>query len=193
MRNDGIRPAFACLKIVILETVNILASSSAVNARPIRSIRSGSDIGSAVLFWGLHDCIYLLSGFTCGNRRILLLDLWFESNSHVPRTSPSAPSFAMSKCIVPSHLINPLQLLQTLCLLLISCMPCTVSRSIVAMICESRQCRSGWAFAHVCKEGLETGPPLTNPNSTSAIVWPTVAVWIEATLPHRLPSGTSDC
>ena len=64
MRNDGIRPAFACLKIVILETVNMLASSSAVKARPIRSIRSGSDKGSAVLFWGLHDCIYLLSGFT---------------------------------------------------------------------------------------------------------------------------------
>ena len=64
MRNDGILPAFACLKIVILETVNMLASSSAVKARPIRSIRSGSDIGSAVLSWGLHDCIYLLSGFT---------------------------------------------------------------------------------------------------------------------------------
>ena len=63
MRNDGILPAFACLKIVILETVNMLARSSAVRARPIRSIRSGSDIGSA-LFWGLHDCIYLLSGFT---------------------------------------------------------------------------------------------------------------------------------
>ena len=62
IRNDGILPAFACLKIVILETVNMLASSSAVNARPIRSIRSGSDIGSA-LFWGLHDCIYLLGGF----------------------------------------------------------------------------------------------------------------------------------
>jgi hypothetical protein len=39
MRNDGILPAFACLKIVILETVNMLASSSAVKARPIRSIR----------------------------------------------------------------------------------------------------------------------------------------------------------
>jgi hypothetical protein len=64
MRNDGILPAFACLKIVILETVNMLASSSAVKARPIRSMRSGSDKGSAVLFWGLHDCIYLLSGFT---------------------------------------------------------------------------------------------------------------------------------
>src|SRR5712692_1619772 len=64
MRNDGILPAFAFLKIVILETVNMLASSSAVKARPIRSIRSGSDIGSAELFWGLHDCIYLLSGFT---------------------------------------------------------------------------------------------------------------------------------
>jgi hypothetical protein len=32
MRNDGILPAFACLKIVILETVNMLASSSAVKA-----------------------------------------------------------------------------------------------------------------------------------------------------------------
>jgi hypothetical protein len=50
MRNDGIRPDFACLKIVILETVNMLASSSAVKARPIRSIRSGSDIGSAAPF-----------------------------------------------------------------------------------------------------------------------------------------------
>ena len=74
MRNDGIRPAFACLKIVILETVNMLASSSAVKARPIRSIRSGSVIGSAEVPWGLHDCIYLLSGFTCGNCRILLGD-----------------------------------------------------------------------------------------------------------------------
>ena len=74
IRNDGIRPAFACLKIVILETVNILASSSPVNARPILSIRSGSDIGSVGLFWGLHDCIYLLCGLTCGNCRILLPD-----------------------------------------------------------------------------------------------------------------------
>jgi hypothetical protein len=41
MRTDGIRPAFACLKIVILETVNMPASSSAVKARPIRSILSG--------------------------------------------------------------------------------------------------------------------------------------------------------
>ena len=64
MRNDGIRPAFACLKIVILETVNMLASSFAVKARPIRSILSGNDIGSAELFWGLHECIYLLCGFT---------------------------------------------------------------------------------------------------------------------------------
>jgi hypothetical protein len=64
MRKDGIRPAFACLKIVILETVNMLASSSAVKARSIRSILSGSDIGSAELFWGLHDRIYLLCGFT---------------------------------------------------------------------------------------------------------------------------------
>lgn len=54
------RPAFACLKIVILETVNISASSFAVNARSIRSIRSASDNGS-VLFLELHDSIYLLS------------------------------------------------------------------------------------------------------------------------------------
>jgi hypothetical protein len=84
IRNDGILPAFACLKIVILETVNMPASSSAVRARPIRSILSGNDIGSAELFWGLHDCIYLLCGFTCGNCRTLLLDLWFESNIHMP-------------------------------------------------------------------------------------------------------------
>src|ERR1700730_18573937 len=72
MRNDGILPAFACLKIVILETVKMLASSSAVKARPIRSLLSGSDIVSPELFWGLHECIYLLCGFTCGNCRILL-------------------------------------------------------------------------------------------------------------------------
>lgn len=63
MRKDGILPAFACLKIVIFETVKMLASSFAVKARPILSIRSGSDIGSAELFWELHDCIYLLCGF----------------------------------------------------------------------------------------------------------------------------------
>jgi hypothetical protein len=64
IRNDGILPAFACLKIVTLATVNILASSSAVKARPIRSIRSANDRGSAVLFCRLHDCIYPLCGFT---------------------------------------------------------------------------------------------------------------------------------
>jgi hypothetical protein len=84
MRNDGILPAFACLKTVIFETVNMLASSFAVKARPIRSILSGSDIGSAELLLGLHDCIYLLCGFTCGNCRTLLLDLWFGSNNHMP-------------------------------------------------------------------------------------------------------------
>jgi hypothetical protein len=36
----GMRPAFANLKIVMRDTVNISASSSAVSARPIRSIRS---------------------------------------------------------------------------------------------------------------------------------------------------------
>ena len=75
IRNDGILPAFACLKIVILETVNMLASSSAVKARSIRSIRSANDKGSAVLFWGLHDCIYLLKWiYFRGNCRILLSD-----------------------------------------------------------------------------------------------------------------------
>ena len=54
------RPAFACLKIVILETVNISASSFAVNARPIRSIRSASDNDSGSVLFSLHDCIYLL-------------------------------------------------------------------------------------------------------------------------------------
>ena len=60
MQNDGMRPALACLKIVIFETANISASSFAVNARPIRSIRSASVSGSAVLL-ELHNSIYLLS------------------------------------------------------------------------------------------------------------------------------------
>jgi hypothetical protein len=34
----GIRPAFACLKIVIRETFNNVANSGAVNARPKLSI-----------------------------------------------------------------------------------------------------------------------------------------------------------
>jgi len=42
MRNDGMRPAFACLKIVIRETARTLASSSAVNAWPVRSIWSAN-------------------------------------------------------------------------------------------------------------------------------------------------------
>ncbi len=54
------RPALACLKIVILETVNISASSFAVRARSIRSIRSASDNGT-VLLLELHDSIYLLT------------------------------------------------------------------------------------------------------------------------------------
>jgi len=37
-RNDGMRPAAACLKIVTLETESNLDSSSAVKARPIFSI-----------------------------------------------------------------------------------------------------------------------------------------------------------
>ena len=64
IRNDGILPAFACLKIVILETVNILASSSAVKARSIRSIRSANDKGSAVLFSDFHS-ISLLNWIYC--------------------------------------------------------------------------------------------------------------------------------
>jgi hypothetical protein len=47
------RPALACLKIVILETANISASSSAVKARFIRSIRSAKDNGSLELDVGL--------------------------------------------------------------------------------------------------------------------------------------------
>jgi hypothetical protein len=43
MRNDGILPALACLKIVIRETSRILASSFAVRAHPIRSILSARD------------------------------------------------------------------------------------------------------------------------------------------------------
>jgi hypothetical protein len=63
------RPALACLKIVILETVNISASSSAVRARPIRSIRSARYNGSVELFL-LHDSIYPLSWiYVRGNRR----------------------------------------------------------------------------------------------------------------------------
>src|SRR6266478_5357357 len=84
MRNDGIRPAFACLKIVILETVNMLASSSVVKARPIRSIRSGSDIGSAVLFLGLHDCIYLLCGFTFAATAAYCFGTVVRAPVHVP-------------------------------------------------------------------------------------------------------------
>ena len=91
MRNDGIRPSFACLKIVILETVNILASSSAFKARPIRSIRSGSDIGSAVLFWGLHDCIYLLSGFASRQLPHTAVGPVVRAPVHVPDTSPRQP------------------------------------------------------------------------------------------------------
>ncbi len=96
MRNDGILPAFACLKIVILETVNMLASSSAVKARPIRSIRSGSDIGSAVLFWGLHDCIYLLSGFTSrGDCRMLLANLLCSRSRLSPESAHGCTTYLL--------------------------------------------------------------------------------------------------
>jgi len=37
-RNEGIRPAAACLKIVTLDTERSFAKSSAVKARPICSI-----------------------------------------------------------------------------------------------------------------------------------------------------------
>ena len=37
-RNEGIRPAAACLKIVTLDTERSFARSSAVKARPIFSI-----------------------------------------------------------------------------------------------------------------------------------------------------------
>src|SRR5438477_3876345 len=45
MRNEGMRPAFACLKIVIRETASTFASSSAVNAWPVRSIWSANVMG----------------------------------------------------------------------------------------------------------------------------------------------------
>lgn len=41
-RNDGILPAFACLKMVILETLSSLASSTAVKARPVLAIWSAN-------------------------------------------------------------------------------------------------------------------------------------------------------
>jgi len=53
MRKHGIRPALACLKMVMRETASNLASSFAVNARPIRSIRSARDDSSFVLTVGL--------------------------------------------------------------------------------------------------------------------------------------------
>jgi hypothetical protein len=77
------RPALACLKIVILETANISASSFAVRARPILSIRSASDNGSVELFLELHDSIYLLKWiYVRGNCRNCL--------SSVLRTSGAA-------------------------------------------------------------------------------------------------------
>ena len=84
------RPALACLKIVILETVNISASSSAVKARPIRSIRSASDTGSAELFLELHDSISLLKWIfvrgTCRNIAYFYTFIrWYSySNSPIP-------------------------------------------------------------------------------------------------------------
>lgn len=65
MRNDGIRPAFACLKIVIRETPNISASSSAVSARPILSIRSAKDDGSVALSVGLVPEVAYASSICC--------------------------------------------------------------------------------------------------------------------------------
>src|SRR5438132_10175386 len=43
MRNDGMRPDFACLKMVIRDTDSIWARSCAVRARSILAIRSTSD------------------------------------------------------------------------------------------------------------------------------------------------------
>ncbi len=43
-RNEGIRPAAACLKIVTLDTERSCDKSSAVKARPIFSIWSAIDI-----------------------------------------------------------------------------------------------------------------------------------------------------
>jgi len=43
MRNEGILPAAACLKMVTFDTERSFAKSSAVRARPIFSIWSASD------------------------------------------------------------------------------------------------------------------------------------------------------
>ena len=82
IRNDGILPAFACLKIVILETVNMLASSSAVKARPIRSIRSANDKGSAVLFSDFHS-ISLLNWIYCAATAAYYFWTVVRSENHV--------------------------------------------------------------------------------------------------------------
>ena len=82
IRNDGILPAFACLKIVILETVNILASSSAVKARSIRSIRSANDKGSAVLFSDFHS-ISLLNWIYCAATAAYYFWTVVRSENHV--------------------------------------------------------------------------------------------------------------
>jgi hypothetical protein len=72
------RPRFANLKIVIRETVNISASSSAVIARPVLSIRSASDIGSVELLLGLHDSIYLPNWiYVRGNCRNYIAHFYF--------------------------------------------------------------------------------------------------------------------
>src|ERR1700726_2444021 len=55
IRNDGILPAFACLKIVILDTVNVLEVSHTVKGRSILRFRSPNDKGSGVLFSDFHS------------------------------------------------------------------------------------------------------------------------------------------
>jgi hypothetical protein len=109
MRNDGILAALACLKIVILETVNISASSFAVKARPIRSIRSANDSGSVELFLGLHGSIYLLSWicFRSNCRNIAyfytFIPLYSYSNSPISSRSRQSvnygPSLLLGACL----------------------------------------------------------------------------------------------
>ena len=104
------RPALACLKIVIFETVNISASSFAVRARPIRSIRSASDKGS-VLF-SLHS-IYLLiwiyiRGYcrNCMAYFYIFIPLYFVQWSYsvlLPPVGQSRPVFALMYGAYAAH------------------------------------------------------------------------------------------
>jgi hypothetical protein len=80
IRNDGILPAAACLKIVTFDTESNFARSSAVRACPIFSIWSAIDISclviriSSAVFWGLamRVAVLSLSSKPIGSRRMSL-------------------------------------------------------------------------------------------------------------------------